>query len=320
MKNKFDWKKDMPQGPQGSLNGDAAFEEAKRQLAAEGYTVDGYEPEEEQYEEYEAEEEYQEDTSPAMRKNWEEYVETEDTEESSLLDSLLSKDDSNLLETATVRLEMARLYEMVLKTNFFDGLDADPRAVSKVMKEFKEFTMDRLEILLGMKQEKQKTAAPIEVKLPFNELEISSLKDLAFKLTKGETAKYDVLTSSPKTGGLKPLSQVLNKPTPKPIYKPALKRPQPSRPAPRPTAPLKSKKQIHEMNENELRERNKQVRAAPKGVPGGRVQPLPMPDDGISYGGGAQAGETVRPGGPTMGGLLAGILGAGGIENVGNGE
>src|SRR5690606_4917713 len=75
-------------------------------------------------------------------------------------------------------------------------------------------------------------------------------------------------------------------------------------------------KQIHEMTPEELRERSKNVRSAPKGIPA--QQPLPMPDGETAWGGGAQAGNA--RGGQNIAGLLARALGATGIEDVGGGE
>lgn len=107
----------------------------------------------------------------------------------------LSSNETNVLQTAMVQLDQARLYEMLLKHNLFEGVKANAASLKNVETELKDFILQRLQILLGMKSEKKDVAqAPIvqqkiKVELPFNDVEIEFLKALAFKGTKGESAK-----------------------------------------------------------------------------------------------------------------------------------
>jgi hypothetical protein len=107
----------------------------------------------------------------------------------------LSSNETNVLQTAMVQLDQARLYEMLLKHNLFEGVKANAASLKNVETELKDFILQRLQILLGMKSEKKEVAqAPavqqkIKVELPFNDVEIEFLKALAFKGTKGESAK-----------------------------------------------------------------------------------------------------------------------------------
>lgn len=97
--------------------------------------------------------------------------------------------EQSLINNARIRLEQGRLYEMLIKHDLFDGVDASPEAVNKVQKEIKEFIMERLEVLLGMKAEKEKQVQSVAVELPFNEMEIKALKMVASKITNGASEK-----------------------------------------------------------------------------------------------------------------------------------
>jgi hypothetical protein len=103
----------------------------------------------------------------------------------------LNSKETDIMQSAMVQLEQAKLYDMFLKHNLFEGVKANTVALKKVERELKEFILERMQILLGMKSEKQANTAPqsFRVELPFNEIEIDCLKDLAFKVTKGESAK-----------------------------------------------------------------------------------------------------------------------------------
>jgi hypothetical protein len=90
------------------------------------------------------------------------------------------------MESARIRLEQGRLYEMLIKHDLFEGVDAIPEAVAKVQKELKEYIVERLEILLGMRAETQKQQ-PQQVITPpqFNDVEVQALKMVAAQVTKG---------------------------------------------------------------------------------------------------------------------------------------
>jgi hypothetical protein len=101
----------------------------------------------------------------------------------------LEDEEMDVVGEAMVRLEQARLYDMLIKHNLFDGVQANPIALKNVQDELKSYIVERLQILLGIKQEQAPTPTSMRVELPFNKLEIQALKDLAYKLTKGATDK-----------------------------------------------------------------------------------------------------------------------------------
>jgi len=333
----FQWDRDeadeaeagpLPKGPGPQMSDAKAMLEAKKQLAAEGYKVDGFNDDEDDQQEEELSEE-----------DFEQEEEAEEEDAATALIARIQGPDQatrNVLEEAKIRLEKAKLYEMIMKADIFDEVDADPRAIAKVRDEFNAFGKERLEILLGMKQEKQEQQQVIEqVYYPahdLNEMEVLAIKDLAAKLTGGESLaagspQPQVVATPVKKQGLKSLRtapQVQQRqpaPQQQRQRQPLVKERNQNRPAPK---QIKKKngevKQVHEMNEQELRERSKQVRSAPKGMPVQR--PLPMPDsDTMAWGGGAQAGDARGgAGGQNLTSLLARALGATNVEDVGNGD
>jgi hypothetical protein len=286
--NNFTWEDDVQPSRGGQISDSAAMREAAKQLQEEGYVVDGLAaPQavtEEQFEENEISFE----------------------EPDSFLNKLLSEEDTDVLNTAKVRLEQARLYEMVLEHDMFSGVNSDPRAIHKVQTEIKNFIMERLEILLGMRQEKQKQQADSSTQ--FNDMEVAALKDLAFKLTKGATASAEPQATSavPKQTGLKTLSQAMKTQNIAPV-----KQRTATTPARKPI-----NKSIRDMTQDELLERSRQVKSGKKAMPVNQ-QPLPMPEDGLSYGGGAQAGQNAQGNDATS--IIARALGATQFQDVGEG-
>ena len=105
--------------------------------------------------------------------------------ESETVEDLLDVEEVSVVSNARIRLEQGRLYEMLIKHNLFEGVDAIPQAVNKVQSEIKNFIIERLEILLGMKSEKQTEIREIIKESEFNELEVQALKMIASKVTKG---------------------------------------------------------------------------------------------------------------------------------------
>lgn len=97
------------------------------------------------------------------------------------------EEEQSVMDNARIRLEQGRLYEMLIKHNLFDGVDADLQAISNVQQEIKGFIMERLEILLGMRAEKQDVVQRVES--DFNEIEVQALKMVASKVTQGQSAK-----------------------------------------------------------------------------------------------------------------------------------
>lgn len=134
------------------------------------------------------------------------YFDEEDQDESQLYDlngsetveEFLDTEEVSVVDNARIRLEQGRLYEMLIKHNLFDGVDAMPQAVTKVQSEIKEFIIERLEILLGMKSEKQKEVHQIIKESQFNELEVQALKMIASKVTKGASEIPPTPVEKPK--------------------------------------------------------------------------------------------------------------------------
>lgn len=122
----------------------------------------------------------------------------------------------SLMDNARVRLEQGRLYEMLIKHDLFDGVDALPEAVDNVQREMKNFIMERLEILLGMKSEKE-PVQHVTYDSQFNDLEVQVLRRLASKFSKGmtdnapttepEPSQLNTVKKKPQSNGLKSLAK-----------------------------------------------------------------------------------------------------------------
>lgn len=103
------------------------------------------------------------------------------------------EDYTDVLTDARLRLEQGRLYELVMNNDIFSGSDCDPKAIKNVEKEIRNFAKERMEIMLGMKQEQPKEV--LFPSFPFNALEVETLKALASAATKGATAVSEPFTS-----------------------------------------------------------------------------------------------------------------------------
>jgi hypothetical protein len=112
----------------------------------------------------------------------------------------LDDQESGVVNQAMIRLEQARLYDMLIKHDFFEGVDVNPIALRNVQNELKSYIVERLEILMGMKSDRkplnQKIPTSINIELPFNDIEIDFLKQLSYKGTKGESAKMSPKVST----------------------------------------------------------------------------------------------------------------------------
>lgn len=117
-------------------------------------------------------------------------------------ESIDEETDSEVLTDARFRLEQGRLYEMVLNHDIFDGVEADKRAIKSVQNEIRAYAQERMEIMLGMRQEKQESntnayEAFSEI-FPFNSLEVEALKSLAAAATKGASRDAAPLEIGPQ--------------------------------------------------------------------------------------------------------------------------
>lgn len=143
------------------------------------------------------------------------------------------EDFSSLLSDARSRMEQGRLYEMLMDHDIFAGADADEKAIKFVTKQIRMFAKERMEIMLGMRQEPSKVQAFNAADFPFNDIEVAALKDLAYVATKGASSRDEAQTFTPQAAPA-PRRTGLNPIAVKQATKPA---PRPSAPAPKPTAP-----------------------------------------------------------------------------------
>lgn len=97
------------------------------------------------------------------------------------------EDYTAILQDANLRIEQGRLYQMIMNHNLFENMDADPRAVENVQREIRKYARERMEIMLGMRQEQ--VQQPTVVSSPFNDLEVTMLKMVASKASNGATER-----------------------------------------------------------------------------------------------------------------------------------
>lgn len=149
------------------------------------------------------------------------------------------EDFSSLLSDARSRMEQGRLYEMLMDHDIFAGADADEKAIKFVTKQIRMFAKERMEIMLGMRQETPKVQAFNAADFPFNDAEVAALKDLAYVATKGASAREEAQTFTPQAApaprrtGLNPIAV---KQAPKPAARSSAPAPRPTAPAPKPLA------------------------------------------------------------------------------------
>ena len=181
------------------------------------------------------------------------------------------EDTSLLMSDANLRLEQGRLYQMVLQGNIFADTNADPKAIRNVQREIHKYVRERMEVMLGIRQEQ--AAQETIVSSPFNDMEVQALKMLASKITKGETERVSQQPSGPQaspptpkkdgitsiSGSLRPQATT----TPlrreaKPAQKPQVKQAaRPSKSALAPPEPPPLQKPIEQMTNEELAAHNK---------------------------------------------------------------
>lgn len=130
-------------------------------------------------------------------------------------------DLQEVLSNANLRLEQGRLYQMIINHDIFENLDADPKAIRNVTREFRKFARERMEIMLGMRQPTAEAQA-IVVSSPFNDLEVVALKTIAAQMSKGRTlseGQAPAAQTAPKKDGITPLSGASKPLAPKPLPK-----------------------------------------------------------------------------------------------------
>ena len=181
---------------------------------------------------------------------------------------------AELMSDANLRLEQGRLYQMVLQGDIFAETNADPRAIKNVQREIRKFVRERMETMLGIRQEQIKMETIVSS--PFNDMEVTVLKMLASKMSKGATEqqqnvvpptsaqpKKDGITSI--SGNLRPQATAKLPETPpiKAAPKPQAKPQQQQKPAPKAKSAIQNAtesaltKPIDQMTPEELAAHNK---------------------------------------------------------------
>lgn len=166
-------------------------------------------------------------------------------------------DTAEVMSDVNLRLEQGRLYQLVLQGDIFGETDADPRAIRNVQREIRKFVRERMETMVGIRQE---AAAPQVqmVRSDFNELEVQALKMLASKVSGGKTEQYQEeeqeQVTTPKKDGITSINGNLRS-QPKPVGRPlpkAAKQPIQRNPAPQRTqAPKQQAKSAINPNEDD---------------------------------------------------------------------
>jgi hypothetical protein len=232
-------------------------------------------------------------------------------EDSQQSEEYLDDSDKVIVSEARVRLEQARLYEMLVDHDFFQGVTANPDAIKNVTQELKIFIVERLEVLLGIKEDslRKSKAKSGSLQGDFTDMEIGFLKMLAKKGTEKHMTPKEPERTAPR-----PLAQPVKqapqqlapvKRAPDPVRE---QRPQPKpQPTPQKRVPvktsqktvaqepskksivdlakedlrnMKNRKSAREMTEEELLEEHKKMSDRYKKP---KVQPsnaLPQPDAG----------------------------------------
>lgn len=193
--------------------------------------------------------------------------EVEDILEELFEDESFPSNEQSLMDSARIRLEQGRLYEMLIKHNLFEGVESAPEAINAVQDEIKGFIMERLEILLGMRSEKE-TEIHVVKEASFNDMEVKALKMIAAKVTKGaskveseeeeeyeEPSQINTVKKVVPQKGLNTLGAKKVKTAPKPLVQKQVAKPvqkkqaKPLRKKPKAGAVKKRKKLKKEMKE-----------------------------------------------------------------------
>ena len=157
--------------------------------------------------------------------DWEDTQQPQDQQVDDVVDEALGYEQegyqgSEVLEEAIERIEQAKLYESLIKHDFFGPGSARQEIQDRVTREIRGFILERLEILLGIKSPASKI---INVKAisQFDDAEIDALKEIAGRLIQKsrqiperqiepQVQQYSNQTYEPKPQQTKPLSPKVN--------------------------------------------------------------------------------------------------------------
>lgn len=125
-----------------------------------------------------------------------------------------------IMSDARLRLEQGRLYEMLLEHSLFGDVQANPQAIKNVEREIRRFIRERLEILLGLKED-PRLAREVQVASQFTPFEVDFLKKLISKTTGGISQQVHAPPpESAVTGSIRKISNQVAQPSP-PARKPS---------------------------------------------------------------------------------------------------
>jgi hypothetical protein len=121
----------------------------------------------------------------------------------------LEEEDVSVIHNARLRLEQAKIYEALINSDLFSNMDVSQAAIDTVSAEIKNYVMERLEILLGMKAPKPIDIPGIE--LPIGQEEWNFLVQLAKKGVSGANKGRPVndsplIVEAKKTNQINPIT------------------------------------------------------------------------------------------------------------------
>lgn len=182
---------------------------------------------------------------------------------------------STVMGEAQARIETANLYQTILNHQLFAEGSARPEIMVKVESEMKAFALERLEILLGMKNESRQN--PVQVELPFSPDEIEMLKTVAGRFLSQKqpaapTPQIKMVNSAPQQQIQPQMRAIPAKP--QPVIKPKQEVRQP--------VPVRQQVQAQQPKQEAPKPRGKRAaraQATPQSVTGVNLpKPLAMPD------------------------------------------
>jgi hypothetical protein len=111
-----------------------------------------------------------------------------------------------VVSEAMLRIQQAKLYEILLSHSFFAPGSAEPEIQARVEAEIKEFVLERLEVLLGMRAPRSQQVAPAQ--LPFDEEQLAALAALANRALKRDSVPQPITPTLNTVTVQQPVPQV----------------------------------------------------------------------------------------------------------------
>lgn len=179
--------------------------------------------------------------------NWEGTVPPADQQVDDVMDEALGyaeeeEQGQSILNEAIERIEQAKLYESLIKHDFFAPGSARPEIQTRVTREIRGFILERLEILLGIKAPKtDEVRVHYQAVNQFDEEEVDALKEIAGRLiqkarnsgttySEPQVKQFHSPQSEPQVNRVAPnapkINQARTQQAPKPAQRQATKQPQ----------------------------------------------------------------------------------------------